>query len=298
MPKVRAAKRRARVNTGAGLTDKQIKERNEQAHRAFLAASRAAKRGFDQSKTKLRTGEGKDGKTTTSIRGSKGADARNAQAARADARRSGVIEKPTEKKKPFKAGRISRESGSPVTDAYGTQARAVSRKKKSIDTLQGQLQGMLTVLKLNRAPIKNTRRGKVVGEQSGKGVKGGNTQFEGTQIMERNRGDRTVIRDPTGKPKERKAGKLNYQTTTGAASALKSVCPLIKTELNGAFNNLLDQYQSKYKSIFDEQVANRGNPKPKITNTGRTGKGSLGGDTQKKPKAIGESKEDQKVMQS
>lgn len=172
--------------------------------------------------------------------------------------------------------------------------------KKSIDTLQGQLQGMLTVLKLNRAPIKNTRRGKVVGEQSGKGVKGGNTQFEGTQIMERNRGDRTVMRDPTGKPKERKAGRLNYQTTTGAASALKSVCPLIKTELNGAFNNLLDQYQSKYKSIFDEQVANRGNPKayPKITNTGRTGKGSLGGDTQKKPKAIGESKEDQQVMQS
>ncbi len=301
MPKVRPAKRRARINTGAGLTDEQIKARNEQAHRAFLAARRASRRGYDQSKTKIRTGEGKDGKTTTSIRGSKGADKKNAQAARSSARRSGVIEKPTEKKKPFKAGRISRERGFPVTDAYGTQARAVSRKKKkSIDILQGQLQGMLTVLKLNRAPIKNTRRGKVVGEQSGKGVKGGNTQFEGTQIMERNRGDRTVIRDPTGKPKERKAGRLNYQTTTGAASALKSVCPLIKTELNGAFNNLLDQYQSKYKSIFDEQVANRGNPKayPKITNTGRTGKGSLGGDTQKKPKAIGESKEDQKVMQS
>ena len=90
---------------------------------------------------------------------------------------------------------------------------------------------------------------------------------------------------------------LNLQTRIGDA-AEKSVCPLIKTELNGAFNNLLDEYQSKYKSIFDEQVANRGNPKPKITNTGRSGKGSLGGDTQKKPKAIGESKDDQAVMQS
>ena len=276
MPKVRAAKRRARVNTGAGLTDKQIKERNEQAHRAFLAASRAAKRGFDQSKTKLRTGEGKDGKTTTSIRGSKGADARNAQAARADARRSGVIEKPTEKKKPFKAGRISRESGSPVTDAYGTQARAVSRKKKSLDEIQGFLQGMNHVIKREE---------------------GFKTRVTGTNLDTKMRQQKQEgkIRD---KPKEVKTGNnFNLQTRIGDA-AEKSVCPLIKTELNGAFNNLLDQYQSKYKSIFDEQVANRGNPKPKITNTGRTGKGSLGGDTQKKPKAIGESKEDQQVMQS
>lgn len=276
MPKVRAAKRRARVNTGAGLTDKQIKERNEQAHRAFLAASRAAKRGFDQSKTKLRTGEGKDGKTTTSIRGSKGADARNAQAARADARRSGVIEKPTEKKKPFKAGRISRESGSPVTDAYGTQARAVSRKKKSLDEIQGFLQGMNHVIKREE---------------------GFKTRVTGTNLDTKMRQQKQEgkIRD---KPKEVKTGNnFNLQTRIGDA-AEKSVCPLIKTELNGAFNNLLDQYQSKYKSIFDEQVANRGNPKPKITNTGRTGKGSLGGDTQKEPKAIGESKEDQQVMQS
>ena len=63
MPKVRPAKRRSRVNTGAGLTDAQIKARNETAHAAFLAARRASQRGFDQSKTKIRTSEGKDGKT-------------------------------------------------------------------------------------------------------------------------------------------------------------------------------------------------------------------------------------------
>ncbi len=286
MPKVRPAKRRARVNTGAGLTDKQIKERNEQAHRAFLAASRAAKRGFDQSKTKLRTGEGKDGKTTTSIRGSKGADARNAQAARADARRAGVIEKPTEKKRPFKAGRIgSAGGGMGNVDPYGTQARGAGKKfgaqgsgskKKSLDEIQGFLQGMNHVIKREE---------------------GFKTRVTGTNLDTKMRQQKQEgkIRD---KPKEVKTGNnFNLQTRIGDA-AEKSVCPLIKTELNGAFNNLLDQYQSKYKSIFDEQVANRGNPKPKITNTGRTGKGSLGGDTQKKPKAIGESKEDQQVMQS
>lgn len=276
MPKARPARRRARVNTGAGLTDEQIKARNEQAHRAFLAARGAAKRGFDQSKTKIRTSEGKDGKATTSIRGSKGADARNAQAARSSARSAGVIEKPTEKKKPFKAGTISRERGSPVTDAYGTSARAVSRKKKSLDEIQGFLQGMNQIFKREE---------------------GFKTRVTGTDLGTKIRQDKQEgsIRS---KPKEVKTGNnFNLQTRIGDA-AEKSVCPLIKTELNGAFNNLLDQYQSKYKSIFDEQVANRGNPKPKITNTGRRGRGSLGGDTQKKPKAIGESKEDQAVMQS
>ena len=283
----RAAKRRSRVNTGAGLTDAQIKARNETAHAAFLAARRASKRGFDQSKTKIRTSEGKDGKATTSITGSKGADKRNSAAARASARASGkVTEKPTEKKRPFKAGRIgSAGGGMGNVDPYGTQARGAGKrfgaqgsgsKKKSLDEIQGFLQGMNQIIKREE---------------------GFKTRVTGTDLGTKIRQDKQEgsIRS---KPKEVKTGNnFNLQTRIGDA-AEKSVCPLIKTELNGAFNNLLDEYQSKYKSIFDEQVANRGNPKPKITNTGRSGKGSLGGDTQKKPKALGESKEDQAVMQS
>lgn len=192
-------------------------------------------------------------------------------------------------------------SGNTITsrDSYTSSGRRSSRK--SLDTLQGTFQGMLTILKLNRAPHKTSRKLTTEGEHRGGGVKGGNTQFEGTQIMERNRGDRTVIRDPTGKPKERKAGRLNYQTTTGGASSLKSAtCPLWKAELNDTFNHLLDNFQDLYKTYEDDKFneAEGKGKKPKITNTGRRGRGSLGGDTQKQPKAIGESRADQAVMQS
>jgi hypothetical protein len=164
------------------------------------------------------------------------------------------------------------------TGKHTPQKKQQKIKIKSIDEIQGFLQGMNHVIKREE---------------------GFKTRVTGTNLDTKMRQQKQEgkIRD---KPKEVKTGNnFNLQTRIGDA-AEKSVCPLIKTELNGAFNNLLDQYQSKYKSIFDEQVANRGNPKayPKITNTGRTGKGSLGGDTQKKPKAIGESKEDQQVMQS
>ena len=183
-------------------------------------------------------------------------------------------------------------------DSYTTSGR---RTRKSLDTLQGTFQGMLTILKLNRAPHKTSRKLTTEGEHSGKGVKGGNTQFEGTQIMERNRGDRTVIRDPTGKPKERKAGRLNYQTTTGGASTLKATtCRLWKTELNETFNTLLDNFQHLYKDYETDkfnETEGKGKKKP-ITNTGRSGKGSLGGDTQATPPAMGTTRSDQQVMQS
>lgn len=183
-------------------------------------------------------------------------------------------------------------------DSYTSSGR---RTRKSLDTLQGTFQGMLTILKLNRAPHKTSRKLTTEGEHSGKGVKGGNTQFEGTQIMERNRGDRTVIRDPTGKPKERKAGRLNYQTTTGGASTLKATtCRLWKTELNETFNTLLDNFQDLYKTYEDDKFneAEGKGKKPKITNTGRRGRGSLGGDTQATPPAMGTTRSDQQVMQS
>ena len=307
------ANRRARVNSAAGLTDAQIKARNDQAHAAFMAARSAARRGFDQSGTKIRTSEGKDGKARTSFTGSGKKDTRNAAAARSSARAAGVLEKPKEKKKPFRAGTISQQSGMLNVDPYSTQARAARKPKakkqkvkpksaiKSLDTLQGTFQGMLTILKLNRAPHKTSRKLTTEGEHSGKGVKGGNTQFEGTQIMERNRGDRTVIRDPTGKPKERKAGRLNYQTTTGGASTLKATtCRLWKTELNDTFNTLLDNFQHLYKDYETDkfnEAEGKGKKKP-ITNTGRSGKGSLGGDTQATPSALGTTRSDQQVMQS
>ena len=305
------ANRRARVNSAAGLTDAQIKARNDQAHAAFMAARSAARRGFDQSGTKIRTSEGKDGKARTSFTGSGKKDTRNAAAARSSARAAGVLEKPKEKKKPFRAGTISRESGMLNVDPYSTQARAARKPKakkqkvkpksaiKSLDTLQGTFQGMLTILKLNRAPHKTSRKLTTEGEHSGKGVKGGNTQFEGTQIMERNRGDRTVIRDPTGKPQERTTGRLNYQTTTGGASTLKATtCRLWKTELNDTFNTLLDNFQHLYKDYETDKFneAEGKGKKQKITTDSR--RGAHGGDTQAQPKAIGESRSDQQVMQS
>ena len=309
------ANRRARVNSAAGLTDAQIKARNDQAHAAFMAARSAARRGFDQSGTKIRTSEGKDGKARTSFTGSGKKDTRNAAAARSSARAAGVLEKPKEKKKPFRAGTISRESGMLNVDPYSTQARAARKPKakkqkvkpksaiKSLDErYKDSFQGMLIrLLKINRAPHKTSRKLTTEGEHSGKGVKGGNTQFEGTQIMERNRGDRTVIRDPTGKPKERKAGRLNYQTTTGGASTLKATtCRLWKTELNDTFNTLLDNFQHLYKDYETDkfnEAEGKGKKKP-ITNTGRSGKGSLGGDTQATPSALGTTRSDQQVMQS
>ena len=192
-------------------------------------------------------------------------------------------------------------SGNSITgrDSYTSSGRRSSRK--SLDTLQGTFQGMLTILKLNRAPHKTSRKLTTEGEHSGKGVKGGNTQFEGTQIMERNRGDRTVIRDPTGKPKERKAGRLNYQTTTGGASTLKATtCRLWKAELNDTFNTLLDNFQHLYKDYETDKFneAEGKSKKKPITNTGRSGKGSLGGDTQSTPPAMGTTRSDQQVMQS
>jgi hypothetical protein len=308
------ANRRARINSAAGLTDEQIKARNDQAHAAFMAARSAARRGFDQSGTKIRTSEGEDGKARTSITGSGKKDTRNAAAARSSARAAGVLETPKKKKKkPFRAGTISRESGMLNVDPYSTQANAARKPKakkqkvkpksaiKSLDTLQGTFQGMLTILKLNRAPHKTSRKLTTEGEHSGKGVKGGNTQFEGTQIMERNRGDRTVIRDPTGKPKERKAGRLNYQTTTGGASTLKATtCRLWKAELNDTFNTLLDNFQHLYKDYETDKFneAEGKSKKKPITNTGRSGKGSLGGDTQSTPPAMGTTRSDQQVMQS
>ena len=78
----------------------------------------------------------------------------------------------------------------------------------------------------------------------------------------------------------------------------KAVCPLIKTELNNAFNNLLDQYQVLYKDYETDKFNEAEGKKkaPKITTDSR--RGAHGGDTQAQPKAMGTTRADQAVMQS
>ena len=284
------ANRRARVNSAAGLTDAQIKARNDQAHAAFMAARSAARRGFDQSGTKIRTSEGKDGKARTSFTGSGKKDTRNAAAARSSARAAGVLEKPKEKKKPFRAGTISRESGMLNVDPYSTQARAARKPKakkqkvkpksaiKSLDELQGFLQGMNQIIK----------------------------NEESTQARMTGNNLDTKMRHTTGedgkrKVKEVKTGdSFNLESRIGDPALRKATCRLWKTELNDTFNTLLDNFQHLYKDYETDkfnEAEGKGKKKP-ITNTGRSGKGSLGGDTQATPSALGTTRSDQQVMQS
>lgn len=210
--KVGRARARKRVNTAANLTDAEIKARNEQAKRAFAAARASAKRGFDQSKTKIRTTSGKDGKVTTSIRGSGGADKRNAAAARAAAVKRGVIPK-TEKKQPFVSGRISRRtSGMPNTDAYSTQARGHGRKS----TARGSGSKKTTKKTKSLSEIKSFLTGlQVALKHGGHGEASTEARVAGTNVGTkiRNTPQADKIRD---KPKEVKTGKqYNLQTRLG-----------------------------------------------------------------------------------
>jgi hypothetical protein len=110
----------------------------------------------------------------------------------------------------------------------------------------------------------------------------------------------TTGEDGKRKVKEVKTGdRFNLESRIGDA-ATKATCPLWKAELNDTFNHLLDNFQDLYKTYEDDKFneAEGKGKKPKITNTGRRGRGSLGGDTQAQPKAIGESRADQAVMQS
>ena len=75
-------------------------------------------------------------------------------------------------------------------------------------------------------------------------------------------------------------------------------CRLWKAELNETFNNLLDSYQVLYKDYETDKFneAEGKSKKKPITNTGRSGKGSLGSDSP--TPALGTTASDQKVMQS
>jgi len=93
------------------------------------------------------------------------------------------------------------------------------------------------------------------------------------------------------KIQERRA-KQTTETGRKRLARTKSV-----VEINKNFNSLLDAYQDRWfaKSIFDEQVANQG----KTTEvTGTAARGAKGTDHRVKPKPLGSTTEDKKVMQS
>lgn len=186
-----------------------------------------------------------------------------------------------------------RGTSSAGADPYGTQARAVGREStqakrakerrrarraeasatgrkkplvrvKSIDEINGILKGMLFATKDYQEQATQARMTGVNADTKMKIPKG-----EGSK----------------GKaPKEVKTGnRFNLQNRVGDPALRKN------------FNSLLDAYQARYKSIFDEQAANDGKP-AKVTGTAT--RGAKGTDHRVKPKPIGSTTADQKVMQS
>jgi len=154
-----------------------------------------------------------------------------------------------------------------------------SGRRKSLDEIQGFLQGMNQIIKNEEATQAR--------------MTGNNLD---TKIRQQKQEDK--IRD---KPKEVKTGNsFNLQDRIGDPALRKATCRLWKTELNDTFNTLLDNFQHLYKDYETDkfnEAEGKGKKKP-ITNTGRSGKGSLGGDTQATPSALGTTRSDQQVMQS
>ena len=153
-----------------------------------------------------------------------------------------------------------------------------SGRRKSLDEIQGFLQGMNQIIK----------------------------NEESTQARMTGNNLDTKMRHTTGedgkrKVKEVKTGdRFNLESRIGDPALRKATCRLWKTELNETFNTLLDNFQDLYKTYEDDKFneAEGKGKKPKITNTGRRGRGSLGGDTQATPPAMGTTRSDQQVMQS
>jgi len=173
-------------------------------------------------------------------------------------------------------------------DPYSTQARAARKPKakkqkvkpksaiKSLDELQGFLQGMNQIIK---------------NEQSTQ------ARMTGNNLDTKMR--HTTGEDGKRKVKEVKTGdRFNLQDRIGDPALRKATCRLWKTELNDTFNTLLDNFQHLYKDYETDKFneAEGKGKKQKITTDSR--RGAHGGDTQATPKAIGESRSDQQVMQS
>ena len=88
-------------------------------------------------------------------------------------------------------------------------------------------------------------------------------------------------------------------TSVMKQEVVQQECRLWKAELNETFNNLLDNYQDLYKGTYEDDKFNKEQGKDKrkpITNTGRSGKGSLGSDSA--TPALGTTVRDMKVMKN
>ena len=86
-------------------------------------------------------------------------------------------------------------------------------------------------------------------------------------------------------------------TSVMKQEVVQEECRLWKAELNNTFNNLLDNYQDLYKGTYEDDKFNKEQGKDKgkpITNSGRSGKGSLGSDSA--TPALGTTVRDMKVM--
>ena len=167
-------------------------------------------------------------------------------------------------------------SGNTITgrDSYTSSGRRSSRK--SLDEIQGFLQGMNQIIKNEEAT---------------------QTRMTGNNLDTKMR--HTTGEDGKRKVKEVKTGdRFNLENRIGDPALRKATCPLWKAELNDTFNHLLDNFQDLYKTYEDDKFneAEGKGKKLKITTDSR--RGARGGDTQRQPKAIGESRADQAVMQS
>jgi len=92
---------------------------------------------------------------------------------------------------------------------------------------------------------------------------------------------------------------LNELTGIMKQEDTQQECRLWKAELNDTFNNLLDNYQDLYKGTYEDDKFNEKMGKDKrkpITNSGRSGAGSLGSD--KPTPALGTTVRDMKVMKN
>jgi len=163
-----------------------------------------------------------------------------------------------------------RGESSAGSDPYGTAARAVYKKpkktvglRKSLDDIQNSIQS------LKQGFQEQATQARMTDVNADTKIK-----------MPKKEGQKGVKEVKTG-------NRFNLQNRIGD--------PALRKGLNDNFNALLDAYQNRW---YNKAKDFMGNETGKITESAY-GKGkSRAGDVSKKPKAIGESTADQKVMQS
>ena len=157
-------------------------------------------------------------------------------------------------------------------DPYGQRARAVYKKPKAKKTV-----GLSKSLDDIQNSIQILKQG--FQEQATQARMSG-VNADTKMKMPKKEGQKEVKEVKTG-------NRFNLQNRIGD--------PALRKGLNDNFNALLDAYQNRW---YNKAKDFMGNETGKVTESAY-GKGKpRAGDVSKKPKAIGESKEDQKVMQS